>query len=596
MTKIRFYSVAMTFFALCMVAFTSKTMAQSFNVSYKGNTFTCTPVSHPELGTNLVTVTAQSGSGVCEIPATVTNGGTTYTVIGTTNSAPFSNSFTEMIIPNTVVYIGQQSFASTSVNSTALQKITFGGSVQYIGIGAFIFCTNLQEMIFKGNSPPYLVDYYQNLSHPGRLADLRYAFGEQITGVWVKMVPANCTIKVPCGSFSAYQNDIVCNGTVNKFGSYFTDIVEYGCINTVSVTVTEPVVGANPTNATTTTANTTIFLTEWKRVSDDYIMQPTDQFVTGQTYRCGIIIYPTEDYGFPTDATVTINDTAADIYMQATNYINCYREFTLSPITTASVTVTAPIGGANPVFTATVASSDVDKYTAAVNEWYDIVNDIEMTPADVFVEGQDYKLAVVLTPKSGYEFSATPTLTINGISAQFGFISGGEVYFYLELTAINENERIITATAGANGTISPSGTVIVEKGSDRIFTFSANSGYQIDEVKIDGANNAAAVTAGSYTFENVTENHTINVTFKTTTGIFEVLANSISIYPNPTKGEIRIESGELRVEKVEILDITGRTVLTSHETTLNISQLSAGTYFVKLKTDKGILTKKVIKE
>jgi hypothetical protein len=74
------------------------------------------------------------------------------------------------------------------------------------------------------------------------------------------------------------------------------------------------------------------------------------------------------------------------------------------------------------------------------------------------------------------------------------------------------------------------------------------------------------------------------------------IAPNITVYPNPTKGVLRIESGDLRVEKVEILDITGRTVLTSHETMINISQFSTGAYFVKLKTDKGELTKKVIKE
>ena len=71
---------------------------------------------------------------------------------------------------------------------------------------------------------------------------------------------------------------------------------------------------------------------------------------------------------------------------------------------------------------------------------------------------------------------------------------------------------------------------------------------------------------------------------------------SVRLCPNPTNGKLKIESGDLQVEKVEILDITGRTVLTSHETTLNISQFSAGTYFVKLKTETGELTKKVIKE
>jgi hypothetical protein len=81
-----------------------------------------------------------------------------------------------------------------------------------------------------------------------------------------------------------------------------------------------------------------------------------------------------------------------------------------------------------------------------------------------------------------------------------------------------------------------------------------------------------------------------------TTGITDITNSRLRIYPNPTKGELIIENGELQIEKVEILDITGRTVLTSHGTTINISHLSAGTYFVKLRTDKGELTKKVIKE
>jgi len=59
---------------------------------------------------------------------------------------------------------------------------------------------------------------------------------------------------------------------------------------------------------------------------------------------------------------------------------------------------------------------------------------------------------------------------------------------------------------------------------------------------------------------------------------------------------LKIESGELSVKKVEIYDVTGKTVLTSHVTTIDISHLQAGIYFIKLKTDKGELTKKVIKQ
>ena len=159
----------------------------------------------------------------------------------------------------------------------------------------------------------------------------------------------------------------------------------------------------------------------------------------------------------------------------------------------------------------------------------------------------------------------------------------------------------ITATAGTNGTITPNGEVIVTKGEDQTFTFSANSGYEIDQVLIDGTNDTAAVTAGTYTFENVTADHTISVSFKKTTGIAEITNDQFRLYPNPTDGKLLIESGNLCVEKVEIYDIHGRNVLSrtphlSPETIIDISHLPSGTYFVKLKTATEELSKKVIKE
>jgi hypothetical protein len=68
----------------------------------------------------------------------------------------------------------------------------------------------------------------------------------------------------------------------------------------------------------------------------------------------------------------------------------------------------------------------------------------------------------------------------------------------------------ITATAGANGTITPSGTVTVNHGATQTFTITANTGYHVADVKVDGSS-VGALT--SYTFTNVTANHTINATF-----------------------------------------------------------------------------------
>ena len=72
-------------------------------------------------------------------------------------------------------------------------------------------------------------------------------------------------------------------------------------------------------------------------------------------------------------------------------------------------------------------------------------------------------------------------------------------------------KHTITATAGANGSISPSGKVEVVEGADQTFTITANEGYEIESLKVDGK---TVNTAASYTFPNVRAAHTIEATFK----------------------------------------------------------------------------------
>lgn len=73
----------------------------------------------------------------------------------------------------------------------------------------------------------------------------------------------------------------------------------------------------------------------------------------------------------------------------------------------------------------------------------------------------------------------------------------------------------VTASADANSTISPSGVSNVTSGADSpAFTWSANSGYQIYQVLIDGV--ASTTVTSPYTFLAVTANHTIAVTSTST--------------------------------------------------------------------------------
>lgn len=73
-----------------------------------------------------------------------------------------------------------------------------------------------------------------------------------------------------------------------------------------------------------------------------------------------------------------------------------------------------------------------------------------------------------------------------------------------------QEDPVITAKAGANGTITPSGNVTVKAGADQAFAIQPNSGYTVSKVLVDGTD-VGAVT--SYTFKNVTANHTIKAVF-----------------------------------------------------------------------------------
>ncbi|MDO9069575.1 MAG: FlgD immunoglobulin-like domain containing protein [Deltaproteobacteria bacterium] len=68
----------------------------------------------------------------------------------------------------------------------------------------------------------------------------------------------------------------------------------------------------------------------------------------------------------------------------------------------------------------------------------------------------------------------------------------------------------ITAIAGPHGAISPSGGVNVLRGADASFTITPDTGYEVATLVVDDTNLAPAT---SYTFNNVTADHTISVTF-----------------------------------------------------------------------------------
>ena len=96
--------------------------------------------------------------------------------------------------------------------------------------------------------------------------------------------------------------------------------------------------------------------------------------------------------------------------------------------------------------------------------------------------------------------------------------------------------RTITASAGGGGTISPSGAVVVNPGSNRTFTITPDTGYNITDVLVDGVSVGAV---SSYTFPNVQADHSITSSFG---GLPDLVLDSLQVVqpvvsPNLVRGK-----------------------------------------------------------
>ena len=79
----------------------------------------------------------------------------------------------------------------------------------------------------------------------------------------------------------------------------------------------------------------------------------------------------------------------------------------------------------------------------------------------------------------------------------------------------------------------------------------------------------------------------------------EVEENSISIYPNPAQNEFNIQS-ENKINSIEIYDVSGRLIqvskLNSNQSKQDISKLQVGIYLLKIHTEEGMISYKLIKK
>ena len=132
---------------------------------------------------------------------------------------------------------------------------------------------------------------------------------------------------------------------------------------------------------------------------------------------------------------------------------------------------------------------------------------ISPSGAQTVAHGDSIAFAVV--PDPGHHVDS---VVVDGVSQ--GAITG---YTFTNVTSnhsitayFSVDTYTITATAGANGSVFPSGSVVVNHGSSQSFTVTPDAGYYTDSILVDGAR---VDSTASYTFVGITGNHTIQAFF-----------------------------------------------------------------------------------
>jgi len=172
--------------------------------------------------------------------------------------------------------------------------------------------------------------------------------------------------------------------------------------------------------------------------------------------------------------------------------------------------------------------------------------------------------------------STTCTLTMNANAA---------------VTAtFNSKSYTIAATAGANGTISPSGSVAVNSGANQTFTITPSSGYKIADVKVDGT---SVGTVASFLFGAVLSNHTIDATFTSSASQPGSVVAAVNSGGSSYAGKSGIQYGSDKYYQGGSIGKAFASIAGTYEDTLykterygNFSYsapIANGTYFVTLK-------------
>ena len=138
-----------------------------------------------------------------------------------------------------------------------------------------------------------------------------------------------------------------------------------------------------------------------------------------------------------------------------------------------------------------------------------------VTPTGTTVVTSGSSRAYTITPSAGYYVA---TVTVDGSSvgavSTYTFTSVGASHTISASFAIYTYS--LTASSGANGTVTPTGTTVVSYGGSQVYSMTPSSGYVVGSLTVDGSSVSVVPT---YTFTSVGASHTISASFVVTPSV-----------------------------------------------------------------------------
>ncbi len=249
-----------------------------------------------------------------------------------------------------------------------------------------------------------------------------------------------------------------------------------------------------------------VWMTGVAQTSNTSIMAASSQYGSGRVFFCGDSS-PIDD-GSAQPGNTNIFDGWGEvgdslIFMNATLWAVRRSTGGGGDVTPPIVSVTSPVGGE------TWKAGSVHPITWTASD------DVGVTAVDLAYStdgGASYPNSIATSLTNTGSFSWTVPNVVSSTMRVRATARDAAANSASAASAANftVNQWVLTASAGAGGSITPSGAVGVAQGANQAFTIAATGGGSITGVTVDGVSQGAIA---SYTFTNVTADHTISATF-----------------------------------------------------------------------------------